>query len=81
MRRIGKFRVATMFLQPDNVCARRLMAKVIVMDVIRRWDIDAVEYIAQCDEFEPVEQGCIAPEYAVICSGDPIKVSFVRLTS
>jgi hypothetical protein len=78
VRRIGKFRLANMFLQSDNICVRRLMAKIIVMDVIRRWDVDAVEYIAYCDEFEPVEPGCIPPEYEVICSGDPIVVSFKR---
>ena len=77
-RRIGKFRVAGMFLQPDNDCAKRLFAKVIVMDVVRHWELDAVDYIGYSDEFDPIPEGERASVYDVICSGDPIVVSFRR---
>lgn len=34
------------------------------------------EYVAICDEFEECPPHLEVPDYSVICSGDPIQVTF-----
>lgn len=77
--RVGRFKVNRLFLVPDNLCVKRLMAKVIIVDVKPQWNTDALEYLAYSDDFEEVGYGEIPPEYEVVCSQDPITVTFKRL--
>jgi hypothetical protein len=78
-RRVGSFIVNREFLRPENDLAQRLMAKVVILDVRTLWNRDAVEYYAQCADFDEVFEGAMPPQYEVLCSGDPIKVNFRRL--
>lgn len=77
-RRLGRFFVAEAFLASDNEVLRRLMAKIIVLKADYDYMRDGFAYVAVCEEFEECPPHLEVPEYSVVCSGNPIKVSFQK---
>jgi len=75
-RRIGRFFVAESFIEEGNDCVRRLMEKIIVLKADYCYMRRGFEYIAICEDFEECPPHLEVPDYSVICSGDPIRVTF-----
>lgn len=79
-QRIGKFRVNRMFLELDNLCARRLMERVLILRADYVDYMHSVEYFALCDAFDENPECNVVPEYEVQFWNDPIQVRFKRLS-
>lgn len=77
-RRLGRFFVARLFVEEENDCVRRLMDKVIVLEAQYDYARNGFRYIAMCNDFEECPPHLEVPEYSVICSGDPIRVTFEK---
>jgi hypothetical protein len=77
-RRLGRFFVASEFVERDNLCLIRLMAKIIVLEAGFDYARRGFRYLAICDDFEECPPHLEVPEYSVICSGDPIQVTFEK---
>lgn len=76
--RIGRFFVSQKFLTASNVAARRLMDRIIVLEAKYDWMRNGVEYVAFCDDFEPNPPNETVPNYYVLVSCDPVRVTFER---
>jgi hypothetical protein len=77
-RRIGRFFVASPFVDESNLCLQRLMSKIVVLRADYAPWRDGFEYVAICDDFEVCPHGLEPPVYEVICHSDPIAVTFER---
>lgn len=78
-RRVGRFFVGSRFLDLENIAARRLMEKVLIIEANRQWHRDGVEYLAFCEDFERCPEGMIPPEYTVEIHGNPAQIRFVAI--
>lgn len=64
--RVGKFFVSQDFLSLENRCARILFAKVIVLRAEFQPWMYGTEFTALSEDFEPLEEGSLAPSYDVL---------------
>lgn len=79
-RRLGKFQVTEKFLTLDNIAARRLMEKVVVLQAEYRYIRDVIEFTALCEDFDDCPFGMIPPTYSAIVSmaGDRVTIKFEK---
>ncbi len=71
-RKLGRFFIDNRELrkaidgdQEARAACCALFGKCVVMEATHRFDRDSIEYLAYCEDFEPREQGVLAPEYLV----------------
>lgn len=68
--RLGRFRLPSVWLRdgrlPDMLAA---LDGCIVVRAESLWHLDAIEYVAIHQDFEPVRSGCEPPQYMAIVSG------------
>lgn len=79
-RRIGRFRVAGMFLHnaKDGEGAN-LFIGMIVLDVRVEWSTDGYTYFAWHPDFDKIEPGEIAPEYVAEFTAGSVVPKWRRL--
>jgi hypothetical protein len=71
--KVGKFRISSELVHgaaegKDNFreAIRMIMEKVIILEADFHYYNNSFEYIAYSEEFEPVKEGVIVPEYYVV---------------
>lgn len=62
-RRIGRFQISHVTFAHDWHAVLPLMAKVAILRAESLYHLDAIEYLALCDEFEEIEVTIIPPLY------------------
>ena len=64
-RRIGRFHIDRHLIdnQPEDVL--RLLRDILIVRAEMRYDRDAIEYVGISENFAPVPEGCITPEYYI----------------
>lgn len=63
--------------EPEKLMA--IMGRMIVVRCEHLWGSDTFEYEAISPDFDEVQEGCMAPQYDVVCySGDPFKFTFKK---
>ena len=62
-RRIGRFCVDLSLLEDQTVMAQLMLSGMVIVRAQHRYDLNAIEYMALCDEFDEVPDGQEAPYY------------------
>lgn len=63
MRRLGRFRISMEMIRESTAEVRLALSGMLIVRAEQMFESDAIEYVAASEYFEPVEQGCRAPEY------------------
>lgn len=72
-RRLGKFVIPVELIKNKPAFVFTVMSTVIPVRAEQRFDIDAIEYVGICHNFDMVKLGEIAPEYRAL-----VENGFVR---
>ena len=62
-RRLGRFAVEMNIIHESPVMAQLMLSGMVIVRAEHRYDLNAIEYMALCDEFDEVPQGYEAPWY------------------
>ena len=64
MRRIGRFCIGLEEIEgQDGVMAKLMLSGMVILRADHRYDMQAIEYMALCDDFDEVAAGHEAPYY------------------
>lgn len=70
-KRLGQFHVTPELLEDGNRdMLKQFFANMIVYQAQFDYRMRAVTYIAESDLFDPVPEGCVAPDYEMMCHRD-----------
>lgn len=69
-QRLGRFLISHAPITHDWRCLLPLFAKVVILRAESLYHLEAIEYLALCEDFEEVEMGAAPPAYRFTCVGD-----------
>ena len=81
-RKIGRFRIQKHFFEQELDSLPQIFAHCVVLDAKFRYDYDAYEYVALCDQFQELDEWTAAPLYDSVMthaddgSGTPVFLRF-----
>ena len=62
-KRLGRFAVAMNIIHESPVMAQLMLSGMVIVRAEHRYDLNAIEYMALCDDFDEVSAGYEAPYY------------------
>ena len=65
-RRLGRFSIDMGLVEHQTVMAQLMLSGMVVVGADYRYDQNAIEYMALCDEFDEVPEGHEAPHYVAV---------------
>lgn len=64
-RRLGKFTISWDLIEDNPEIVRELLSKMIVIRAETMYHYRHIEYVALCEDFEVLSEGCRIPDYDI----------------
>lgn len=65
--RVGRFTISLDWIDKEYDLVRRICGECVITRAETLFHPPVVEYVAICDQFDPVSLGQVIPEYEIIC--------------